>query len=207
MKKYFVLLCSMLFLVTGCGESEEKIEPVHVEENPIVTMTFKDYGDVKIELYPNEVYNTVANFVNLVQDGFYDDNIINRVQQGFVIQGGGGSDPGYTIEGEFKSNNIENNISHEKGVISMARSTQPNSASGQFFIMLADNTSLDGDYAAFGKVIEGEDVIDEIGKAKLKYDSNESLAGMGFLAKSDYITIEKATVDTKGHTYKVNKIK
>lgn len=204
MKRKILLILGLLFIITSCSKSpEKKVEPQKVDENPIVTMTIKDYGDIVIELYPNEVYNTVANFVTLTEDGFFNNNIINRVQKGFVIQGGGGKDLDYSIEGEFAANKKTNNISHKKGVISMARTPDPNSAGGQFFIMLADNIGLDGSYAAFGKVIEGMDVLEEIASKDYQYEDEE----MGFLTEKDYITIEKATVDTKGYTYQVNKIK
>ncbi len=204
MKKKILLLLSTALLLTGCAKNEEKkFEPEHVDENPIVTMTIKDYGNITLELYPNEVYNTVANFVTLVEDGFFNNNVITRVQKGFVVQGGGGKELDYSIEGEFASNGIENNISHEKGVISMARTKLPDSAGGQFFILLEDSTYLDGDYAAFGKVIEGMDVIEEIAAKDYDY----LVKDMGYLKEEDYITIEYATVDTKGYKYQVNKIK
>lgn len=209
MKKIIVLLIACLFMITGCGEEKKESEDMKVDQNPIVTMSIKDYGDIKIELYPNEnVYNTVANFVNLIEDGFYDDNYINRVQAGFVIQGGAGKPINYSIKGEFKSNGVNNNITHEKGVISMARATNPDSAGGQFFICLNNvASSLDGNYAAFGKVIEGLDIIDEIAKAKYTFADGQS-GDMGFIKNSkDYIIIEKTTVETFGHTYKVNKVK
>lgn len=202
MKKIIILLLCILFLITGCNNAEEKKE--EVKENPIVTMEFEDYGNITIELYPNEVYNTVANFVNLVENGFYDENAITRVQEGFVVQAGGLLNPGYTIKGEFLANGINNSIKHEEGIISMARSNDFDSASGQFFIMLDTATSLDGQYAAFGKVIEGMDIIHNIENAKLKYDAE---LGMGFLQEKSYIKIKKATVDAKGYTYKVEKIK
>ncbi len=205
MKKKILLILSTALLLTGCAKNEEKkFEPEHVDENPIVTMTIKDYGNITLELYPNEVYNTVANFVTLVEDGFFNNNVITRVQKDFVVQGGGGKELDYSIEGEFASNGIENNISHKKGVISMARTDLPNSAGGQFFILLSDDhTYLDGNYAAFGKVIEGMDVLEKIAAKDYDY----LVEDMGYLKEEDYITIEYATVDTKGYKYQVNKIK
>lgn len=204
MKRKIILFLGIILLLTGCAKNEEKkFEPERVDENPIVTMTIKDYGNVVLELYPNEVYNTVANFVTLVEDGFFNNNIITKVQKGFVVQGGGGKEIDYSIEGEFASNGIENSISHEKGVISMARTDLPNSAGGQFFILLDDHTYLDGNYAAFGRVIEGMDVLEKIAEKDYDY-ANED---MGYLKEEDYITIEYATVDTKGYKYQVNKIK
>ena len=157
-------------------------------------------------MYPNKAPNTVANFVTLTKKGFYDGLTIHRVVPGFVIQGGdpdgnGTGGPGYTIRGEFKENGFpQNDITHDKGVISMARASDPNSAGSQFFIVLDDSAkmSLDNKYAGFGKVIEGMDVVEEIAKkAKIK-DSNS-----GSLKKN--IVISKVTVDTFGEEYKVKK--
>ena len=127
----------------------------------------KDYGTIEVELDGDTAPITVANFVKLVNEKFYDGLTFHRIMSGFMIQGGdplgngtGGSDE--TIKGEFSSNGVENNISHKRGVISMARSSEPDSASSQFFIMHADAPHLDGQYAAFGKLVEGEDVLDSI---------------------------------------------
>ena len=188
-------------MICGCSRNNEK-----PKKNPIVTMSIKDFGDIKIELYPDVAENTVANFVNLVEDKFYDNNTIHRVQKGFVIQGGdptgtGTGGPGYSIKGEFTQNGYRNNLSHTKGVISMARSSDPDSAGSQFFIVLSDEAapSLDGIYAGFGKVIEGMDVIEKIENTEFEIDNEV----YGTLKKP--LTIEKATVDTKGYTYKVTK--
>lgn len=211
MKKKILLLVLASLALFGCESAEkeknlgvlEPVTPEVVEKNPIVTMKFKDYGEIKIELLPNEnVYNTVSSFVNLVQDGFYDDNYINRVQKGFVIQGGAGKEINYSIKGEFTKNGVDNKISHEKGVISMARTDDMDSAGGQFFITLDDaKDSLDGSYAAFGKVIEGMEVLDKIAEKDYEYADSS----MGFLKRGEYIKIEKATVETYGHEYKLNK--
>ena len=135
--------------------------------NPIATLKLKDGGVIKIELYPDIAPNTVNNFISLAKKGFYNGLIFHRVIRGFMIQGGcpqgrGTGGPGYQIFGEFSSNGFENNLKHEKGVISMARAMNPNSAGSQFFIMHENSPHLDGQYAAFGKVIEGMDVIDKI---------------------------------------------
>lgn len=137
------------------------------EEAPIVTMTMEDGSEVIIELYPQLAPNTVNNFISLVQDGFYDGLIYHRVIPGFMIQGGdpegtGAGGPGYSIKGEFNSNDFNNELEHERGVLSMARSQSPDSAGSQFFIMHEDSSHLNGDYAGFGQVIEGMDVIDDI---------------------------------------------
>ena len=194
---YFII---RLILLTGCGKRVE---------NPIVTMEISDYGTIKIELYPKYAPNTVANFVNLVESGFYNDNTFHRLVPGFVLQGGdpdgdGTGGPGYTIKGEFSENGyVKNTLKHDKGVVSMARTNMPNSAGSQFFIVLDDtetvHASLDNKYAAFGKVIEGMDIIENIEKNATVKD-NQS----GKLKKN--ITIKNATVDTFGKEYSVKKI-
>ena len=135
--------------------------------NPIVTITMDDGKDIKIELYPDIAPITVENFVKLVKDGFYDGLTFHRIIPGFMIQGGdpegnGTGGPGWNIKGEFSSNGIKNDLKHTRGVISMARAMDPDSAGSQFFIMHADANYLDGQYAAFGKVIEGMDEVDRI---------------------------------------------
>jgi peptidyl-prolyl cis-trans isomerase B (cyclophilin B) len=143
-------------------------------QNPIVTIT-TEYGVIKAELYPDSAPNTVNNFLSLANQGFYNGLIFHRVIKGFMIQGGdpagtGMGGPNYTIAGEFKANGYPNNIKHTRGVISMARSQNYNSAGSQFFIMHADAPHLDGQYAAFGKVTEGIEVIDEIAKCQTTGD-------------------------------------
>ena len=140
-------------------------------KNPIVTITMKDGGVIKVELYPDIAPITVDNVVSLVQKGFYNGLIFHRVIKGFMIQGGdpegtGMGGPGYSIKGEFASNGVKNDLKHTKGVISMARSAMPDSAGSQFFIMHKDAPHLDGEYAAFGKVIEGLDVVDKIAETR-----------------------------------------
>ena len=136
-------------------------------ELPIVTITMQNGGVIKLELYPEIAPNTVNNFINLANDGFYDGLIFHRVIPGFMIQGGcpngtGGGNPGYSIVGEFAQNRIPNPLRHERGVISMARAQPFDSAGSQFFIMHADGFFLDGAYAGFGRVIEGIEVVDQI---------------------------------------------
>ena len=140
--------------------------------NPIVKIEMENGGVITAELYPELAPNTVANFVNLVESGFYDGLIFHRVIPGFMIQGGdpqgtGMGGPGYSIKGEFARNGFrENTLRHTRGVLSMARSMMPNSAGSQFFIMHADAPHLDGDYAAFGKVTDGMDVVDRIASVR-----------------------------------------
>jgi len=136
-------------------------------QNPIVTFTMENGDVMKAELYPDVAPNTVNNFISLVKKGFYDGLIFHRVIAGFMIQGGdpegsGMGGPGYSIKGEFNYNGVENNLKHSRGVLSMARAQHPDSAGSQFFIMHADAPHLDGKYAAFGKLVEGEDVLDSI---------------------------------------------
>ncbi len=204
MKKKLLLVLLALFFFTGCGNRATR-ELVKQEgfENPVVTMTIEGYGEIKIELLPQYAFNTVANFISLVESGFYDGNVFNRVDKGFVLQGGGKGATDYSIKGEFESNGVKNDLKHTEGVVSLARAQKKDSGCSQFFIMLADNASLDGNYAAFGKVIEGMDIVHQIENKTYSYIDED----YHFLEPSNYITITKATVDTKGYTYKVDKIK
>lgn len=136
-------------------------------QNPVVTIEMENGDIMKAELYPEIAPNTVNNFISLIQKGYYDGIIFHRVIKGFMIQGGdpdgnGTGGPGYEIDGEFSMNGFTNNLKHTPGVLSMARTMDPNSAGSQFFIMHEDGPFLDGNYAAFGKIIEGIEVVDEI---------------------------------------------
>ncbi len=164
--------------------------------NPIVTMEINTGDTLKIELYPEIAPNTVNNFISLVQKGFYDNLTFHRIIQGFMIQGGdpegtGMGGPGYGIKGEFRSNGFENNLHHAAGVISMARSAMPNSAGSQFFIMHKDAPHLDGDYAAFGQVTEGLDVVDKLATVPTDYSDRPV----------DPVVMTKVTVDLMGESY------
>ena len=139
--------------------------------NPIVTITMENGGVIKAELYPQIAPNTVNNFIDLINRGYYDEVIFHRVIPGFMIQGGdpdgnGMGGPGYSIKGEFSRNGFKNELKHSRGVLSMARTMDPNSAGSQFFIMTQTSPHLDDQYASFGKVIEGMEVVDEIVNAK-----------------------------------------
>ena len=164
--------------------------------NPIVTIEMNNCKTIKIELYPEIAPNTVNNFISLVKRGFYNGICFHRVIEGFMIQGGdplgkGTGGPGYSIKGEFSSIGFKNDLKHSRGVISMARSMMPNSAGSQFFIMHQDSPHLDGQYAAFGKVIEGIEVVDEIAKTKVDwYDK-----------PYDDQVMKSVTVDTFGVEY------
>ena len=164
--------------------------------NPIVTIEMENGGVIKAELYPEVAPNTVNNFISLVKQGFYDGTIFHRVIPGFMIQGGdpkgvGSGGPGYSIKGEFNSNGFKNDLLHTRGVLSMARTMAPNSAGSQFFIMHEDAPHLDGQYAAFGKVIEGIEVVDEICKVRTDYNDRPRINQ----------TMKKVTVDTFGVDY------
>ena len=169
--------------------------------NPIVKFEMENGKTITAELYPEIAPNTVANFVTLVQSGFYDGVIFHRVIPGFMIQGGdpqgtGMGGPGYTIKGEFARNGFkQNNLRHTRGVLSMARTMMPNYAGSQFFIMHADAPHLDGEYAAFGKVTDGMDTVDEIAATR---------TGRQDRPVTDQ-RIARATVDTFGETYTVEK--
>ena len=169
--------------------------------NPIVTIEMENGGVIKAELYPDIAPNTVSNFVSLVGSGFYDGLIFHRVIPGFMIQGGdpqgtGMGGPGYSIKGEFARNGFrQNNLKHTRGVLSMARSMMPNSAGSQFFIMHANAPHLDGDYAAFGKVTEGMDVVDRIAQTPTGFQDRPV----------QDMRIKAATVETFGETYQVEK--
>ena len=143
-------------------------------QNPVVTFTMENGDVMKAELYPDVAPNTVNNFVSLVKKGFYDGLIFHRIIAGFMIQGGdpdgtGMGGPGYSIKGEFNYNGFDKSLKHSRGVLSMARAQHPDSAGSQFFIMHANAPHLDGQYAAFGKLIEGEDVLDKIASVDTDY--------------------------------------
>lgn len=164
-------------------------------QNPIVTIE-TNRGTIKVELYPEIAPNTVNNFISLVKKGFYDGTIFHRVIPGFMIQGGdpegtGMGGPGYGIKGEFAMNGFKNDLRHTTGVISMARSQRPNSAGSQFFIMVADAPHLDGQYAAFGKVIEGIEVAQEIVGTRRDWSDRPMMDQ----------TMDKVTVETFGVEY------
>ena len=164
--------------------------------NPIVTIEMENGGVMKAELYPEIAPNTVNNFVSLCRKSFYDGVIFHRVISGFMIQGGdpegrGVGGPGYSIRGEFTANGFKNDLKHSRGVLSMARTMAPNSAGSQFFIMHEDAPHLDGQYAAFGKLIEGEDVLDRIANTRVDYNDKPRVPQV----------MKKVTVETFGVDY------
>ena len=199
MKKYiitsFILLATAVFSI-GCSKNEDA--------NPIAKINIKNYGTITAELYPEYAPNTVNNFIELSKKGFYNNLTFHRVIKDFVIQGGdpdgiGTGGPGYSIKGEFSNNGYEKNtLSHTEGVLSMARSVENDSAGSQFFIVSGQATYLDGEYAGFGKVIEGMDIVNNIENV----DTNDSDK-----PKEDNI-IESITIEENGYKYnKVEKIK
>ena len=165
-------------------------------KNPIVTFEMENGDIMKAELYPEIAPNTVNNFISLVNRGFYNGLIFHRVINGFMIQGGcpdgnGMGDPGYSIKGEFSQNGFANQLKHTEGVLSMARAMDPNSAGSQFFIMHKNSPHLDGAYAAFGKVIEGMDVVNKIADVRTDYNDRPMKEQK----------LKSVSVDTFGETY------
>ena len=168
-----------------------------MENNPIVTITMEDGGKIVAELYPDVAPQSVYNFISLIKKGFYNGLIFHRCIYGFMIQGGcpdgtGMGGPGYCIKGEFKANGFNNDLRHSRGVLSMARTQAPDSAGSQFFIMHKDSPHLDGEYAAFGMVIEGMEVVDAIASAPRNMITNKP--------KKPQV-MASVTVDTKGVDY------
>ena len=196
-----IITLAVLITVAVTGDREvdmvKEIAKLDITENPVATIEMENDGVIKVELYPKIAPNTVCNFIELANSGYYDGLIFHRCIQDFMIQGGdpegtGMGGPGYKIKGEFTSNGFKNNLSHTRGVISMARQSMPlDSAGSQFFIMVADGTYLDGDYAAFGKVTDGMDIVDAI-------VANETDANDKPLVDQ---VIKSIKVDTKGIEY------
>lgn len=167
-----------------------------MSNKPIVTIEMESGEEIKIELYPEVAKNTVDNFIDLVEHEYYDGLIFHRVIPGFMIQGGcpdgtGMGGPGYSIKGEFNANGVKNDLVHDRGVISMARSQHPDSAGSQFFLMHKDSPHLDGQYAGFGKIIEGIEVVDKIAETK---------TGRQDRPKEDQV-METVTVELNGYEY------
>jgi len=209
MKKVSHILVFALLLTTAItlafpalAETSAELAPATGDPtDPIVTITMTDGSIIKLELYPDIAPNTVANFVTLAESGYYNGLIFHRIIPGFMIQGGGYSEaaprnPGYAIRGEFSQNGFENELKHERGVISMARTSDMNSAGSQFFIMHANAPNLDGGYAAFGKVIEGIEVVDGI--ARLTTADT-------WPVDIEHCTIKEMSVETWGIEYTVVK--
>lgn len=195
-KKYLataLILITVAVSMIGCSSQDES-------SNPTATIKIKDYGKIVAELYPEQAPNTVNNFIELAESGFYNNLTFHRVINDFVIQGGdpkgnGTGGPGYSIKGEFSDNGFDKNtISHTEGVLSMARSVDNDSAGSQFFIVSGDATYLDGQYAGFGKVVEGMDIVDEI--ETIETDENDK--------PLDDVVIESITIESNG--YKANKV-
>ena len=165
-------------------------------QNPIVTFEMENGDVIKAELYPEIAPNSVNNFISLIKKGYYDGLIFHRVIEGFMIQGGcpdgnGMGGPGYSIKGEFSQNGFDNSLKHTEGVLSMARSMMPNSAGSQFFIMHKNAPHLDGQYAAFGKVTEGMDVVNKIATVRTDYSDRPV----------EEQKMKKVTVETFGESY------
>lgn len=198
-KQAVYLVCMVVLMsvvLVGCNKkknSSKVTEATDISGKHQVEIKVKDYGTIKVELDADVAPITVANFLNLAKEGFYDGLTFHRIIDGFMIQGGdpkgngtGGSDK--TIKGEFSGNGVENNISHVRGTISMARSQAKDSASSQFFIVHKDSTYLDGQYAGFGTVTEGMEIVDQICEDAVVEDNN------GTVAKANQPVIESITV-------------
>ncbi|SHI64259.1 peptidyl-prolyl cis-trans isomerase B (cyclophilin B) [Clostridium cavendishii DSM 21758] len=201
-----IMIILSMFTIVSCGKENTASKQVKNEkreapkELPIATIVIKDYGTIEAELYPHIAPNTVNNFIELSNKGFYNNLTFHRIIKDFMIQGGdpngnGQGGPGYSIEGEFTENGFQNDLKHEKGVLSMARTNEPNTAGSQFFIMTKTNKGLDGKYAAFGKVTKGLDILDKI--QVVKTDSNDK--------PETPVVIESIKVDTKGIKYEAPK--
>lgn len=198
-KKGFLasILAGALALV-GCSSNESSVDEVRTppKELPVATIVFKDFGTVEAELYPHIAPNTVNNFIELSNSGFYDGLTFHRVIKDFMVQGGdpdgtGMGGPGYSIKGEFTKNKFKNDLAHTEGVLSMARSQSKDSAGSQFFIVTKDASHLDGQYASFGKVTKGMDIIHKIENVE---------TGANDKPVKD-VVIESIKVNTKGVEY------
>lgn len=193
----FVLAFSLVACTkTDVDDKNDDVSVADSNKNPVAEIKVKDYGTITVELYYDVAPNTVKNFISLANKGFYNGLIFHRVIENFMIQGGdpdgvGTGGPDYSIKGEFSVNGFENNLSHTRGVISMARSMDYDSAGSQFFICHADSTHLDGQYAAFGKVIDGMDVVDSIASVSTDYNDKPNKD----------VVIESISVNTNGVDY------
>ena len=218
-KKVFgtLIIIAVCLFITGCKETKKEIKEdllninydsneniadlkQYNTKNPVAALYIEKYGTIVIELYPEYAPNTVNNFISLIRSGFYDNNTFHRLVKGFVLQGGdptgtGTGGPDYTIKGEFSKNGVKNELKHKKGIVSMARTANSyDSAGSQFFIMLGRATHLDGEYAAFGKVIDGWNNIEKI-------ISNEQVADTETGQLKTNLKIKKALIDLKGKDY------
>ena len=207
MIKIAAILSVMFLVLQACGQEPEAPEEVIEEEepaveveayqeylnetNPRVTLVVKDFGTIVIELFPEVAPNTVRNFIQYIESGYYDGLIFHRIIENFMIQGGWGPNPACEITGEFTNNGFENPLKHHRGIISMARTNMPNSATSQFFIVHKPAPHLDGNYAAFGGMISGFAVLDRIA---------EVATGTHDRPLED-VVIESVRIDLRGQTY------
>lgn len=197
MKKISIVLIFMSLFIVGCQSNvNEDIDLTELpyysylnDDNPIVTIKISNYGEIKLQLFPDVAENTVNNFIKYIEDGEYSKSTFHRVIEDFMIQGGIVDNPRCSIEGEFSSNGISNRLSHKRGVISMARTSVNDSATSQFFIVHEDSTYLNGNYAAFGGMISGFYVLDEV--AQVATDAYD--------APLKDIVIRSITVDLNGY--------
>jgi len=199
MKRLCVLLLifTSTLMLAGCQTNEEDIDLTTLpyysylsEDNPVVTIKIKSYGEIKLQLFPDVAENTVNNFISYIEEGSYSRSTFHRIIEDFMIQGGIVSDTGCTIKGEFTANGERNSLSHDRGVISMARTYVNNSATSQFFIVHKDSDFLDGSYAAFGGMISGFNILDEL--AQVSTDGSD--------VPNINIVIRKISVDLNGYS-------
>ncbi|BCR35738.1 peptidylprolyl isomerase [Mariniplasma anaerobium] len=198
--KIYITLMILAITLTGCSatvDQEEEVidfsqfpyETYLKNDNPVVTITVEDYGDMKLQLFPDLAKNTVDNFIKYIYQGSYEGSTFHRIIEDFMIQGGIVSNPNCQIQGEFSSNGIANDLSHQRGVISMARTSIKNSATSQFFIVHNDSVFLDGSYAGFGGLISGFDILDQL--AGVSTNSSDG--------PLDDVVITSISIDLKGY--------
>lgn len=199
MKRFSILVLFIVLILTGCGTSSNTEDDVDLsalpyysylsDTNPVITITIKDFGQMQLQLFPEVAKNTVDNFIYYIQDKSYYNSTFHRIIEDFMIQGGIVSDTGCPIKGEFSSNGVANDLSHDRGVISMARTSVKDSATSQFFIVHDDSGFLDGNYAAFGGLISGFNVLDAIATVSTGYGD----------APIEDVVIKSITIELNGY--------
>ena len=201
MKRFCIIAVLLVLTLTGCGANGNSVEedvdlsalPYYSylsDTNPVVTITVEGIGEMQLQLFPDVAKNTVDNFISYIQEESYSDSTFHRIIEDFMIQGGIISDTGCSIKGEFSSNGVTNDLSHYRGVISMARTSVKDSATSQFFIVHNNSSFLDGDYAGFGGLISGFNVLDDLASISTGYGD----------APTEEVVIESITIELNGYT-------
>jgi|AntAceMinimDraft_18_1070375.scaffolds.fasta_scaffold00196_18 peptidyl-prolyl cis-trans isomerase B (cyclophilin B) len=201
MKRFCIIAVLLVLTLTGCGANGNSVEedvdlsalPYYSylsDTNPVVTITVEGIGEMQLQLFPDVAKNTVDNFISYIQEESYSDSTFHRIIEDFMIQGGIISDTGCSIKGEFSSNDVTNDLSHYRGVISMARTSVKDSATSQFFIVHNNSSFLDGDYAGFGGLISGFNVLDDLASISTGYGD----------APTEEVVIESITIELNGYT-------